>query len=70
MQVWAKQHKNWLIHSLIPVVIRLSRSNSEIFLSFLKREMKQTEIFFTPGAEQLPLSGLALPVWSKFESKV
>lgn len=38
MQVWAKQHKDCLIHSLIPVVVRLSRSNSEIFLSFFKRE--------------------------------
>lgn len=72
MQVWAKQHKDWLIHSLIPVVVRLFRSNSEIFLSFFEREMKQTEIFL-PGAEQLPLSGLVLPVWSnvgKFESKM
>lgn len=33
MQVWAKQQKDWLIHSLIPVVVRLSRSDSEIFRS-------------------------------------
>lgn len=46
MQVWAKQHQDWLIRSLIPVVVHLSRSNSEIFLPFFKKKWSKLNFFF------------------------